>query len=126
MPLVGSLNKLATHAQMRVRARNFQQHGDDDDGESIVEAAQAPTPKTWEWRSLMAVLALAGILRVRCFGIECHVHTATHSSSTTSRVHIVTGFLNYVLFFSFCSSSWALSQRQSFAWQSQENSLRCS
>ena len=71
--MVGSLNELSTHAQIRVRPRIFQQHGDDD-GESLVEAAQAPEPVTWDWRSLMAVLALAGILLVRFFSTECCAH----------------------------------------------------
>jgi len=71
VPLVGSLNELSTHAQIRVRPRIFQQHGDDD-GESLVEAAQAPM--TREWRSLMAVLALAVILLVRFFSTECCAH----------------------------------------------------
>ena len=71
MPLVGGLNGLSTHAQIRVRPRIFQHHGDDD-GESLVEAAQAPM--TREWRSLMAVLALAGILLVLFFSTECCAH----------------------------------------------------
>jgi len=36
----------------------------------VVEAAQAPEPVTWEWRSLMAVLALAGVLLVRFYSIK--------------------------------------------------------
>ena len=69
MPLIGSLNELATHAQIRVGSRISQQHGDVD-GESEIEAAQAPEPVTWEWRSLMAVLALAGVLLVRFYSIK--------------------------------------------------------
>ena len=69
MPLIGSLNELATHAKIRVGSRISQQHGDVD-GESEIEAAQAPEPVTWEWRSLMAVLALAGVLLVRFYSIK--------------------------------------------------------
>ena len=73
MPLVGSLNELATHAQMRVGPLISQQHGHDD-GESMVEAVLAPKLMNWEWLTLVVVVALAGILLVRCFSTECRTH----------------------------------------------------
>jgi hypothetical protein len=120
--MVGSLNELSTHAQIRVRPRILQQHGDDD-GESLVEASQAPKPMTREWRSLMAVLALAGILLVRCFSIECRAHgNSLFDFFSNCCIDYFFPFL-FFLFFSFCRCSWAPSQRQSFAWQSQEDSF---
>ena len=96
--MVGSLNELSTHAQIRVRPRIFQQHGDDD-GESLVEAAQAPM--TREWRSLMTVLALVGILLVR--SAPSAARTATRSS-TSSRIRIVIRFLFSPLYLPFLSA----------------------